>query len=152
MKNRKSAQRGSALIEFAMVTFLLMTVILAGIEFDRMVLVYTALGNSARAGVRYAIVHGSHRTATGDPASGPGAGNQAAVIAKVKQYASAGTLNTSTPPLGVLPAFNVLVEYPSGDNKSGSLVKVTVTYRYDPFVVLPLGVNMTSATQGIIVF
>ena len=141
MKKRKSARRGSALIEFAMVMFLLMIVILAGVEFDRMVLVYTALGNSARAGVRYAIVHGSDRTGTGDPPSGPG--DQTAVIAKVKQYASAGMLNTT--------ALNVVVNYPV-NNKPGSLVKVSVTYPYDPFVVLPLHVNITSATQGIIVF
>jgi hypothetical protein len=48
-------------------------------------------------------------------------------------------------------ALAVVVEYPV-DNKAGSLVKVSVTYPYDPFVVLPLHVNITSATQGIIVF
>jgi TadE-like protein len=143
MRTRKSARRGATIIEFAMVTLLLMIVILAGIEFDRMVLVYTALANSARAGVRYAIVHGSDRTTTGDPASGPG--DKTAVIAKVRQFASAGMLDTS--PLKL----TVTVEYPV-DNKPGSLVKVAVAYVYDPFVVLPLGVNITSATQGIIVF
>ena len=143
MRKRKSAQRGATIIEFALVTLLLMIVIFAGIEFDRMLLVYTSLADSARAGVRYAIVHGSDRTGTGDPASGPG--NTSYVDAKVRQYASAGTINTS------VSALKVFVEYPV-NNKPGSLVKVTVKYLYDPFVALPLGVNMTSATQGIIVF
>lgn len=141
MRRRKSARRGSTIIEFALVTLLLMVVIFAGIEFDRMVSVYTAVANSARAGVRYAIVHGSDRTGTGDPPSGPG--DQSAVIAKVRQFASAGLLDPS--------ALNVDVQYPV-DNKPGSLVKVAVTYPYDPFIVLPLTVNITSATQGIIVY
>ena len=144
MRKRKSAQRGATIIEFAMVTLLLMIVILAGIEFDRMVLVYTALANSARAGVRYAIVHGSDRTgASGsDLASGPG--DKTAVIAKVRQFASAGMLDT----LKLI----VTVDYIPLDNKPGTLVKVAVLYKYDPFVVLPLGVKITSATQGYIVF
>jgi Flp pilus assembly protein TadG len=141
MTKKRSARRGSTMIEFAFVAFLLMMVILAGIEFDRMVLVYTTLASSTRAGVRYAIVHGSDRTGTGDPASGPG--NTTAVQTKVKQFASMGLLRTS--------ALNVTVEYPV-DNKPGSLVKVSVSYPYDPFVMLPLRVNITSATQGIIAF
>ena len=145
MRRRKSAQRGSTLIEFALVTFMLMIVILAGIEFDRMVLVYTTLGNAARAGVRYAIVHGSHRTGTGDPPSGPG--TEAAVVAKVRQYASAGLLNTAPAVL------DVAVTYPAGNNETGSRVKVSLTYHYDPFVKLPLGIlDLKSSTQGIIVF
>ena len=146
MKRRSSARRGSTLIEFALVTFLLMTVIFAGIEFDRMVLVYTSLGNAARAGVRYAIVHGSKRTGAGssDPASGPGA--DSAVIAKVRQYAGASLLNSNN--------VNVTVEYLAGNNNPGSAVKVSLTYRYDAFTALPFwGVlDFKSSTQGIIVF
>jgi Flp pilus assembly protein TadG len=143
MRKRKSAQRGATLIEFALVTLLLMIILFAGIEFNRMVLVYTALANSARVGVRYAIVHGSDRTTTAgsDPASSQS--DPTAVVTKVKQFASVGMLDTS--------ALRVDVVYPV-DNKPGSLVKVKVTYPYDPWVVLPLHVNLTSATQGIIVF
>jgi Flp pilus assembly protein TadG len=139
--HRSSARRGSAIIEFALVTLLLMIVIFASIEFDRMVLVYTTMANSARVGARYAIVHGSDRTATGDPASGPS--NSSAVVTVVRNFASAGLLNTS--------ALDVLVQYPT-DNKPGSQVVVTVTYPYDPFVALPLRVNLRSTTRGVIVF
>ena len=141
MTRRKSSQRGATLIEFALVAFLLMMVIFACFEFNRMVLVYTTLANASRAGVRYAIVHGSDRTGTGDPASGPG--NTTNVVTKVKQFASMGTLNTSN--------LSVVVDYPV-NNKPGSLVKVSLSYPYNPFIVLPLNVNITSATQGIIVF
>ena len=141
MTRRKSPKRGATLIEFALVAFLLMMVIFAGFEFSRMILVYTTLASASRAGVRYSIVHGNDRTGTGDPASGPG--NTTNVVTKVKQFASMGTLNTDN--------LTVTVDYPV-NNKRGSLVKVSLSYPYNPFVVLPLNINITSATQGIIVF
>ena len=141
MRQPRSPRRGATLIEFAFVTLLLMTVIFAGFEFDRMVLVYTTLASATRAGVRYAIVHGSDRTATGDPASGPS--DSSNVVTVVKRFASMGTFDTGS--------LNVTVNYPV-DNKPGSLVKVSVSYPYSPFSVLPLHVNITSASQGIIVF
>ena len=72
IRNRHSRQRGSTIVEFALVVFLLLLLTFAGIEFDRMVLVYTTVAHATRTGVRYAIVHGSDRTGIGDPASGPG--------------------------------------------------------------------------------
>ena len=143
MKRRNPARRGSTLIEFALVMFLVMWVIFGCIEFNRMVLVYTALGNAARAGVRYAIVHGSKRTGVGDPASTQG--DPSAVVAKVRQYASASLLNSN--------AVAVTVTYLGGSNEPGSLVTVSLTYRYDPFIGLPLNMlDFRSSTQGIILF
>lgn len=148
LKRARSAQRGASIIEFAIVTFLLMLVIFASIEFDRMMLVYTTLANSARAGARYAIVHGETRTGTGDPASG--ATGHTNVDTVVKNFAGAGMLRTSN--------LNVTVDYPASTsssdpgNKRGSLVVVTVTYPYDPFTVLPLTVTLRSSSRGIIVF
>lgn len=141
MRTAKASRRGATMIEFSLVAFLLMLVIFAGFEFDRVVLVYTTMANASRAGVRYAVVHGSDRTATGDPASGPGV--TTAVENKVKQYASMGLLDTSN--------LTVTVAYPV-NNKPGSLVTVSLAYTYNPFVKLPMRFNMTSAAQGIIVF
>ena len=64
MRSRRghSGRRGSAMIEFAIVAMVLMLMVFAGFEIDRMILVYTAVANSAKAGVRYAIVHGSDRS------------------------------------------------------------------------------------------
>ena len=145
---RNSAESGATIIEFALVTLILMIVIFASIEFDRMMLVYTTLANSARVGVRYAIVHGEDRTGTGDPASG--ATDSSGVVTVVKNFASAGMLDTS--------ALTVTVSYPASTsstdpgNTRGSVVAVSVAYPYDPFVALPLHVTLRSATQGIIVF
>src|SRR5438552_18516317 len=57
MRNRRSRSTGSMSVEFAFVTFTLLSVVFAAIEFDRMLLVCTTLANSTRAGLRYAIVH-----------------------------------------------------------------------------------------------
>lgn len=164
--NRHHTRRGATMIEFAFVLFILMIVILAGIEFDRMTLVYTTLANSSRVGVRYAIVHGSNRTATGDPASGP-TDNPPNVITVVRNFASAGVLNTAALPAADCSDQNapgICVQYCSQTvtpgtwdctkktNTQGSLVKVRVIYTYDPFTVLPLGVKLRSTTQGIVVF
>jgi Flp pilus assembly protein TadG len=148
LRRTRSAQGGNTIVEFAFVTFLLMLVIFASIEFDRMMLVYTTLANSARLGARYAIVHGATRTGTGDPASG--ATDNTNVVTVVKNFAGAGMLRTSN--------LSVSVEYPASTsvtdpgNKRGALVIVTVTYPYDPFTVLPLTVNLRSSSRGIIVF
>jgi hypothetical protein len=129
------------MVEFAIVLFLLLSVIFAGFEFDRMMMVYTTLANSARVGVRYAIVHGSNRTGTGDPPSG--AANDPIVTGVIKDWAKIGFLNVN--------GLDVAVEYPSG-NTPGSPVIVTVTYPYDPLTFIPVSVNLSSTSRGVIVF
>jgi Flp pilus assembly protein TadG len=141
MTRRRSARRGASIIEFTFVAFLLLVTIFASFEFDRMILVYTTVADSARAGVRYAIVHGSTRTSTGDPASGPS--NYTMVVTVVKNYAAAGTIDTT--------ALTVTAAYPSG-NSPGSPVTVSVSYPYTPLFILPLQVNLSSTTKGVIVF
>ena len=56
---RERRRCGQALVEFAVSAFLLVMVLLSVIEMTRFLLVYTALDNAARAGTRYAIVHGA---------------------------------------------------------------------------------------------
>lgn len=147
------------MVEFTIVGFVLLLVTFAGIEFDRMILVYTTLSNAAHAGVRYAIVHGGKRSGScvnygSDSlnASGP-TSNPACVIAVVQGYSATGAMNLSS--LGSAtnagdPGVNVT--YAGGSNAIGSVVTVTVTYPYDPFTVLPLHVNLTAQAEGRIVF
>lgn len=145
-----SRRRGSTLVEFVMIAMLLVLLVFAGFEFSRMALVYTAIANAAKAGVRYAIVHGANRSggSGADGASG-GLGSDE-VVTVVKKFASSGALNSS----GV----TVLVTYPASagtnpGNSIGSTVIVKVSYVYDPFVsLLPLRVPLSSEARGIIVF
>ena len=127
-------RRGTALVEFSFVALLLFMVLFGMFEIDRMVLVSTALADSTRAGVRYAIVHGSDNAVTTDQ-----------VKTVNKNYASTGILNTAN------LNFPTLTYTPN--NQPGSKVDITVTYQYDPFTsYFPLSVTLSSTSQGIITY
>ena len=143
---RRPRRSGQGLVEFSFVTFMLCIMVLAVCEMGRMVLVYSTVANAARAGVRYATVHGSSRaTGAGSTnASGP-SNNPAQVLTVVKDFASAGMLTPSR--------LVITVAYPSASNAPGQLVNVTVKYPYDPLTTwLPFQVNLGSTTQGVFVF
>lgn len=139
------ARGGQTLVEFSLVTFMTILLFLAIVEISRMVLVYTTVANAARAGARYAVVHGSNHTGAGpNGPSGP-ANNPPQVVTVIKNIASAGLLNTN--------ALEITVNYPNASNVPGRLVSVTVIYPYDPFTsILPLRVRLGSVTQGVILY
>jgi len=136
---------GQTLVEFSLVAFLMMVLLLSIVEIGRMVLVYTTVANAARVGARYAIVHGATRTGSGvDGPSGP-AGNPPQVITIVKNFASAGLLST-----GLLV---ITVNYAGASNAPGQPISVTVVYPYDPLTTyFPLRVRLGSTSQGVIAF
>jgi Flp pilus assembly protein TadG len=149
----KAREDGATMVEFALVTVLLVMVLLSVVEMGRLILVYTTMADAARAGVRYAMVHGSDRP-TGsavDNASGPGNPCTAAcaqVANVVKNYAGAGLVNTNN--------LQVTVSYPglgSVKNGPGQPVTVGVSYVYNPLIgsfSSFLTPNLSSTSQGII--
>jgi Flp pilus assembly protein TadG len=138
--------QGNALVEFTFIAVMMIVVMLGIVEMGRFVLVYTTVANAARVGARYAIVHGGERTGSGaDGPSGPGSTTQVQTV--VKNFASAGLLDTSR--------LNITVTYPSGSNAADSPVTVTVTYPYDAFVPYfstLLNTTLGSTSQGVITF
>ncbi len=112
-------RRGSALVEFAIVSFQLFLVVFAAIEFSRMVLVYTNIANAARVAVRSGTVHGHDR-------STPATASE--VCGVVTNYASGGLLNTAALTCGGTSGSRIAVSWPDGDKKPGSRVQVTVVY------------------------
>src|SRR5439155_20029157 len=121
--SRLHGDEGSSLVEFALITFMFIIVLLSVVEMGRMVLVYTTMANAARAGARYAIVHGGDRTGSGATGpSGPGSTTQVQTV--VTNYAKAGLLDTSR--------LNITVSYPDLSNKAGKRVSVSVPYQYEP--------------------
>jgi Flp pilus assembly protein TadG len=143
---RRARSAGQSLVEFSIVSFMLYMLVLAVFEMGRVVLVYTTVANAARAGVRYATVHGSSRAAGAgsNNASGP-SNNPAQVLTVVKDFASAGLLTTSR--------LVITVAYPGASNAPGQLIDVTVLYPYDPLTRwLPFRVNLGSTTEGVIAF
>lgn len=149
---RRVGHCGQSLVEFSLVTLLTVMTLLFVVEMGRMLLVYTTVANAARAGLRYAVVHGSTRTVgtTVDSASGPGS-DPAQVVTVVKNFASAGLLTTSL--------LVVHVTYPDqpasalAANAPGQYVNITVVYPYDPLITyFSKTLRLGSAAQGIIVF
>ena len=139
--------RGSALVEFSLVVVTFVLMLLGIVEMARMVLVATTMANAARAGVRYASVHGRGRAggSGADGESGPG-NNPAQVLTVVKGVASAGLVS--------LADSDIAVTY-SPSNTAGSTVTVKVTYTFDP--LLPyfktfLNAHLGSTSQGVITF
>ena len=141
-----AGRRGQTLVEFSVVAVLTVIMLLFVVEMGRMLLVYTTVANAARAGVRYAVVHGSTRTAgsTVDSAAGPGA-DPTQVVTVVKNFASGGLLTTSL--------LVVHVTYPGASNAPGQLVTITAVYPYDPLTTyFSKTLRLGSYSQGVIAF
>ena len=142
---RVSRRRGQSIVEFAVVTVLTLFLLLTVVEFSRAVLAYNTIASAARAGMRYACVHGSTRTGPG--ATGPSgpSSNPAPVLAVIRNFASAGLINTNN--------LIISVTYPGGSNAPGQTVVVSVIYPYDTFATyFPIQPRLGSATQGVIAF
>jgi Flp pilus assembly protein TadG len=142
---RRNTSAGSTLVEFALCIFLLMIVLLSIVEMSRMMLVYTAVSNAARAAARYAIVHGSSRTGGGvDGPSGPGT-DPPQVVLVATNFARASLIDPAR--------LTVTVNY-TGGNSVGNSVQVGVSYSYDPFIgLIPLAnIPLSNVSRGVIVF
>jgi Flp pilus assembly protein TadG len=143
---RFKREEGATLVEFSLVAVLLVIVLLSVAEMGRMVLVYTTMANAARAGARYAIVHGGDRSGSGiDGPSGPSDYSQVTTV--VRNFAAAGLLTASK--------VGVTVTYLDGDNLPGDHVSVTVTYTYDPMIGYfnsSLAKSLGSTSEGVIDF
>jgi Flp pilus assembly protein TadG len=136
-RSRLSETNGQTLVEFSLSVLMLVMLLLGVFEICRMVLVYTTVSNAARIGVRYAMVHGSHNSAS------TGAIQQA-----VKNYLGPATVNTGNA--------TVTVNYPDTGSctNPGCRVTVSVSYPYNPFTTyFPIGsVTLSSTSQGVITF
>jgi Flp pilus assembly protein TadG len=125
--------RGQSLVEFSLSSIALVLVGVFGVfEMSRMLLVFTTVANAARAGSRYAIVHGADSPAT-----------TAEIQTVVQNYLSAAPMNTGSAVIAVTGA----------GGAKGSIASVKVTYPYDPWVgyyIKYLSINISSTSEGVI--
>jgi len=139
-------EEGQAQVEFALsIMVVLLTVFFA---WELLMAIYTAsvMADAAKEGVRYAIVHGSNSTLCSGPnVSSPCAYDPAGdqVVNTVKDFAKASLHDIS--------AITVTVTYPDGNNDPPSLIAVTVTYNYVPYINLPFAPTLTTRAAGRIV-
>lgn len=146
-RRRLMEDDGATMVEFALVAVLLIMILLGVVEMSRMVLQYTAVTHAARAGERYAIVHGGDRTGTGTDGPSGTTCPCAEVNTIVSNFAQAGFLDTAN--------LTVTVSYPDNSNLPGSRVDVTASYPYAPLVSYfnpMLSKTLSSTSEGVIAF
>lgn len=145
--SKAQGTRGSELVEFALISFLLVLVVFAALDFCRMVVVSTSIANAARVALRYATLHGADGIAN----AGNTPSSAANICAVVTNYTAA--LNTGALTCGGSSGSRIAVSWPDGASVPGSRVQVTVVYVYDPFFsVLPLKVHLGTTTEGYIMY
>lgn len=157
-KQRLQDTRASNVVEFALLALILFGTVLGFIDVCRFMYVYTTVANAARAGERYAIVHGIDRTGVG--INGPSSSSDySQVTAVVNNYFHLINFRTGTDIASPCPAAQgcMQVDYLDGPNTVGSRVRVAVQYPYNPLTIfLSNGgggwFTISSASEGVIAF
>jgi Flp pilus assembly protein TadG len=136
--------RGTVAIETAVGFMLMMAMLLGIMECSVMGYTYAVLEESAREGVRYAIVHGADSSSCNGPSTGCDA-TAANVIADVHAYA-----NTFA---GTITGMSVVVTYPDGVSTGTSRVKVAITQTYVSVFHIPgISQTLTVSSEGRILY
>ena len=156
---RRSSRRktaGQAQVEFALIIVFIMIMILGSIELMSLIHTYNALADSAKEGVRYAVVHGSRNSTpsappcpcadidgpAAPPGTVPGYGSGYGVVATYAQYS-----------LHDISGITVTVNYPDTANppanQAPNRVQVTVSYPFRPLFNLGWPtVTVNAAAEG----
>jgi Flp pilus assembly protein TadG len=130
------------MVEFALVAPIFFLLLFGIIEAGRFMYHYETLNNAARAGVRYAIIHGANSNdPTGPPHDATGADIKQAVSDAAFGLVAAGDL--------VIPA--PVYDGPNGaTNKRGSNVLISVSYTYTPFLPLFPDITISAEASGVV--
>lgn len=140
--------RGQAQLEFILSILFLILTIFGTLELILFVYTYNVLADSAKEGVRYAVVHGTDSaTCSGPGGNGVSCSDSSGsnVQTTVKQYAQYSFHDTS--------AMTIAVTYPDSSSAAPSRVQVQITYPYQPFFGLGWPtVTVKAAAAGRIVF
>lgn len=136
-------ERGQAQVEFILSIGFIVLLVFGIFELIMLIYTYNVLADSAKEGVRYAIVHGSGNL----NGSGPGCSDSsgANVKAAVKNYA--------TYSFHDITGITVTPTYPDSSCAAPSRVRVVVSYPYKP--LLNLGwptVTVNAAAEGRIAY
>ena len=123
------SKNGSAITEFALVALIFSVLLFGIIDMSRLMLMYHHVGNAAREGTRYAIVHGSTSLT---PASADNVVNYIKSISPVDPN-----------------KMNALTTWPDGNsNAPGKHVIVKVTYPFTFILPVLSGYTITLSSQS----
>jgi Flp pilus assembly protein TadG len=134
------------LIEFALSVWTLLLMAFLIFEFCMAIYTYSVLGNAAREGIRYAIVHGTDSALCSGPSSGCADTGGNNVTAVVNGYAAVSFHDTS--------GMTITPSWPDGTATPSSRVLVTISYPYIAYLNLPgfAWPQMQITAEGRIVF
>ena len=131
---RASRQRGSVLVEFALVLPLLVLIVMLVLEGSRLVRTHQVLNNAAREGARLSVIREN-------------LGSTDAIIAEVVTYATQNGVPLTAG--GVTVSQTASIPTPSGTPMSASVVTVSYTYTMNYLSVFAwLGVPSQYPLQG----
>lgn len=134
--------RGQAMAEFALVAPILFVLLFAIIEGGRFIYHYEMLNDAARAGIRYAIVHGENSAVPTGPPHDPSG-------ADIKQAVSDGALGLVG--TGDLTIPDPVYSGPNGaTNKRGSNVSISVSFTYAPLMPLLPPITISAEATGVV--
>jgi hypothetical protein len=158
-KRRLRSDRGQATIEFALVIIFLMVMVVSILEMVLFMHTYNVLADSAKEGVRYAIVHGKNNSQPSGPTCPcpdidgppappgtiPGYGTGKGVVKTYGQYSlhdtSGMTVTVTYGPADTPPVTPL--------NKAPNRVQVVVSYPYQPFFGLGWPtITVNAAAEG----
>lgn len=144
-RSPRCGEEGSLLIETALGLLVVIPLVFWMIELCMFTYTMSVLGDAARQGVRYAIMHGTDSSNCSGPSSGCGDSSGANVTAWVKAYAASSFHDLSD--------MNVQVSYPDGSSAPPSRVQVSIQYLYVPYLKLPgIERTMNLTAEGRIVY
>jgi hypothetical protein len=155
-RSRRGSHRGQAAVEFALVVVLMMVLILSMIELMMLMHTYNVLADSAKEGLRYAVVHGTGNSIpsgptcpcadidgpAASPGTNPGYGSGYGVVKTYAQYS-----------LHDMSGMTITVSYPDAANppanKAPNRVQVVVAYPFRPLFGLGWPtVTVNAAAEG----
>jgi Flp pilus assembly protein TadG len=141
----RHSEDGSLMVETAMALLVVMPLVFWLFEICMLTYTYSVLGDAARQGIRYAIVHGTDSAVCSGPSTGCGDSVGANVSAVVKKAAAYSFHNLSN--------MQVSVTYPDASSSPPSRVAVAISYTYVPYIQLPgIVQNIQTSAQGRIVY
>src|SRR5258705_8171457 len=139
-RNKKSGQRGAALVEFAIGATVFLTVMFGVIEFGRALWTHNALSDAARRAARYAINQPASSPKPGVKTSGTDVGPSIDAIKNVAVYGD--PAGGTQPMINDLTTANVRVNYQQFGLGEGT-VSVTIRDYQFQFVVPIIGTTIT---------
>lgn len=137
---------GSAMIETSLALLLAFPMLFFAFELCMFTYTQAVLGDAARVGVRYAIVHGTDSTLCSGPSTGCADSSGANVVSQVQNYSSK-WINTPK-------SVTVTVTYPDASSAPPTRVNVAVTYTYLPFFAgnSSIAIPIRATAEGRIVY